>query len=72
MGEFANPLWLKITGYAVCTVIAALNLKLLWDIIGALWFGVMVAVVLLFIAYVMFFYKEKKEKPEASRNAEAR
>ena len=29
MGAYANPLWLKLTGYAVCFVIAALNLYLL-------------------------------------------
>lgn len=63
MGEFANPLWLKITGYAVCIIIASLNLKLLWDNIGPLWFSVMIGVVLVFTAYVMFFYKEKPESP---------
>jgi manganese transport protein len=65
MGDFVNPLWLKITGYLVCTVIAALNLKLLWDTIGAAWFSTAVAVVLAFTAYVMFVYKEKQKSPAA-------
>jgi manganese transport protein len=63
MGDFVNPLWLKIAGYTVCTVIAGLNLKLLWDTIGPAWFSTAVLVVLAFTAYVMFVYKEKKETP---------
>jgi manganese transport protein len=63
MGDFVNPLWLKITGYSVCTVIAGLNLKLLWDTIGPIWFSTAVAVVLAFTAYVMFVYKEKQAAP---------
>jgi manganese transport protein len=59
MGEFVNPLWLKITGYTVCTIIAGLNLKLLWDTIGSVWFCVAVVAVLLFTAYVIFLYKEE-------------
>jgi manganese transport protein len=57
MGDFVNPLWLKIAGYTVCTVIAGLNLKLLWDTIGPAWFSTAVLVVLAFTAYVMFVYK---------------
>ncbi len=68
MGEFVNPLWLKITGYLVCIVIAGLNLKLLWDTVPTVWFCSAAAVVLLFTAYVMFVYKEK---PEAPREVEA-
>ncbi len=63
MGDFVNPLWLKVTGYLVCTIIASLNLKLLWDTIGPLWFSTAVAAVLLFTAYVMFVYKEKPKEP---------
>lgn len=59
MGEYANPLWLKLTGYAVCFVIAALNIYLLYQTIGALWVGVCAAVVLGFFAWVKFVYKEK-------------
>jgi manganese transport protein len=60
MGEFANPLWLKIVGYTVCTLIASLNLKLLWDTIGPMWFGVGVAIVAGFSCWVMFGYRERK------------
>ena len=31
MGEFVNPLWIKILGWATTLVIIALNLKLLFD-----------------------------------------
>ena len=31
MGKFVNPAWLKITGYAVCFVIAGLNVYLLYQ-----------------------------------------
>ena len=60
MGEFVNPLWLKIVGYLVCVIIAGLNLKLLWDTIPAVWFAAAVAVTILFTGYVMFIYKEKQ------------
>ncbi len=66
MGEYTNPPWLKITGYAVCVVIAALNIYLLYQTIGALWVGVCAAVVLGFFAWVKFVYKEK---PAAAHTA---
>ena len=31
MGEFANPLWLKILGWTTTAVIIILNVKLLFD-----------------------------------------
>ena len=63
MGIHTNPLWLKILGYAVCLIIAGLNLKLLWDAIGPLWFAVAIAVVAAFAAYVLFFYTERPLPP---------
>jgi manganese transport protein len=63
MGEFVNPLWLKITGYLVCIVIAALNLKLLYDKIGPLWLGVIAMVVALFSAWVKYGYKNAPPVP---------
>jgi manganese transport protein len=57
MGEFVNPLWMTIVGYLVCTIIAALNLKLLYDNIGGVWLGVAVGVVLLFSLWVKFGYR---------------
>jgi manganese transport protein len=52
MGEFANPLWLKVVGYAVCLLIAALNVKLLMDQLGVLWLAAGCAVALVFTAWV--------------------
>jgi manganese transport protein len=34
MGEFANPLWLKIAAWTIAAVIVGLNLKLLLDVSG--------------------------------------
>lgn len=59
MGEFVNPLWLKLLGYSVCTLIAGLNLKLLFDSIGAFWFMVSVGVVASFILWLRFLYPKK-------------
>jgi manganese transport protein len=59
MGEHTNPLWLKVLGYAVCVVIAALNLKLLYDAIGLWWCGLGAAAMLGFSAYVKYFYRER-------------
>jgi manganese transport protein len=61
MGEFANPLWLKVVGYAVCLIIASLNLKLLYDQaqekVGVIWFFGGIAVAVGFALWVMFGYK---------------
>jgi manganese transport protein len=57
MGEFANPLWVKVVGYSICTLIAALNLSLLFQELGGLWFGALVGVGLAFAGWVKFFYK---------------
>jgi manganese transport protein len=43
MGEFVNPLWMKITAWAVALVIVALNVKFLAD-----WFGLTALVMKLF------------------------
>ena len=52
MGDYANPAWVKVVGYAICSVIAALNVYLLWQTIGPVWVGVMAAVVVVFALYV--------------------
>jgi len=57
MGEFKNPLWVKIVGYAVCSLIAGLNIYLLYQTIGILWLGVVVAVGVAFTLWVRFFYR---------------
>ncbi len=61
MGEFVNPLWVKITGFAVCTIIAGLNVYLLLDTIGALWVGVIGAAMAGFAAWVWMYAKKPAE-----------
>ena len=58
MGKYANATWLKVVGYTVCTVIAILNVYLLYQTIGLPWVAVCAAVMLTFAAWVKFFYKE--------------
>jgi manganese transport protein len=58
MGEFANPLWLKVVGYTVCMLIAGLNLKLLFDAVGPIWFAAGSAAGLLFASWVGVGWKE--------------
>ena len=57
MGEFANPRWVTVLGYAICTLIAALNGWLLVQAIGPLWMGVVVAVAGGFAIWVRWFYR---------------
>lgn len=57
MGDFVNPAWMTGVGYLVCTVIATLNLYLLYQTIGGTWLGVAVAVVALFSLWVKFGYR---------------
>lgn len=57
MGEFVNPMWVKVVGFLVCTLIAGLNVYLLWDTIGPLWVGAMVGAMLGFAAWVKLWYR---------------
>jgi manganese transport protein len=57
MGEFKNSLWVKIVGYAVCSLIAGLNIYLLYQTIGLLWLGVLVGIGVAFTVWVRFFYR---------------
>ena len=63
MGEHVNPLWLKLAGLVVCTLIAGLNIKLLWDTpqIGPRGVGAGVVGIAAFAAWVHWGYKEKNE-----------
>ena len=63
MGEFANPLPVKIVGYGVCVLIAGLNLYLLWSTIGPVWVGVIVAIMAAFTAWVRFGYRAAEAAP---------
>jgi len=55
--EWANRPWMKWTGYAMATVISALNLYLLYNIVGPVWLGAGTAVALAFSAWVRFGYR---------------
>jgi manganese transport protein len=57
MGEFANPLWVKVLGYAIGTFIASLNAWLLVQAIGLAWMGVVVGVALGITVWIRWFYR---------------
>jgi manganese transport protein len=66
MGEFANPLWLKVVGYGVCVVIALLNLYLLYQqalekygTAGLVGLAALMAGALAFSLWVKFGYRER-------------
>ncbi|MGH7131934.1 MAG: Nramp family divalent metal transporter [Phycisphaerales bacterium] len=65
MGKFASPSWAVVVGFIICTLISALNIKLLWDTIGPMWVGVIAAVMLAFAAWVRFGYKPAAPAPAA-------
>ncbi|MFN2473224.1 MAG: Nramp family divalent metal transporter [Sphingomicrobium sp.] len=56
MGAFANPLPITILGYVISTVIAVLNIYLLWNTIGPVWVGVAALAMVAFALYVKFIY----------------
>lgn len=66
MGEFVNPLWMKIVGYAVCTIIALLNVSLLYQNLGPKWVGLIALVMGGFSLWVMFIYPDKPKEVEAA------
>jgi manganese transport protein len=57
MGEFANTTLVKFVGFALCLLIAGLNLFLLFEILGAFWMLAIVSVVVIFAGYVQFIYR---------------
>ena len=70
MGEFVNNLPTKIIGYLVCTVIALLNIYLLYDVFstkvpyGLWWLGLIAAAMIGFTVWVTFFYREAPKAVE--------
>lgn len=66
MGEFANPTWMKVVGFLVCTAIAALNLKLLWEQIPTPWFLGLLGFGILFTLWVVFIYRVPTEGTAAA------
>jgi len=57
MGEFVNGTLTRLTGYAVCTLIAGLNLALLWQTLGTGWFALLVAVGVGFVLWERYVYR---------------
>jgi manganese transport protein len=57
MGEFANSMLVKVVGYTICTVIASLNLYLLFQVLGAGWMALIVGIAGTFAIWVRFFYR---------------
>jgi manganese transport protein len=57
MGGFANTVPVQVIGYGISTVIAALNLCLLWSTIGPLWLGLIVGLMGGFALWVRFGYR---------------
>ena len=70
MGEFVNNVPTKIIGYLVCTIIAVLNVYLLYTEIGPKWLSVIAAVMIGFAVWVMFFYKDRKRATENTEDAQ--
>jgi manganese transport protein len=62
MGKYVNPLWLKVVGYAVCTIIAGLNIYLLYKSISPLLLWGIASVTVGFAVWVMVFYKGKERE----------
>jgi manganese transport protein len=66
MGVFVNAPWMKAVGVVVCTVIAGLNLLLLWNTIGPAWFFAVIGSILAFAAWVRFVYRAPVESAQAT------
>lgn len=68
MGEFVNPLWLKVAGYCCCFVIAGLNGYLLVQWIGLAWVLAVLVAAGLFAAWVRFGYRTSSpSRPNAAQ-----
>jgi manganese transport protein len=63
MGEYANPWWVKLLGYAICSVIAGLNVYLLWQTIGPVWVCAIAGLMLGFATWVRFGWKAPPQRP---------
>ena len=56
MREFVNPTPVKFIGYAICFLIAGLNVYLLIETIGVKWVALLLALALSFVGYVRCIY----------------
>ena len=59
MGEFANRPLVRVVGYAICVLIAGLNLSLLWQTLGSRWMALLVGVAAAFTLWVRFVYPRR-------------
>ena len=64
MGEFANSTGVKILGYAICSLIAGLNLSLLWQTIGTGWMALLVGAAAGFTLWVRYVYPRRHRVQE--------
>ena len=64
MGEFANSTPVKILCYSICTLIAGLNVSLLWQTIGTLWMAILLGIALAFTLWVKFIYPRRARVQE--------
>ena len=64
MGEFVNSTAVKAVGYAICILIAGLNLSLLWQTLGTGWMGLIVGVAAAFTLWVRFVYPRRHRVQE--------
>ncbi len=64
MGEFANSRWVQGTGYAICTLIAGLNLSLLYQALGPAWSALLAAAALGFTLWVRYVYPRRHRVQE--------
>lgn len=69
MGEFANQLWAACVGYLICTLIAALNVFLLWNVLGPLWVCLIAGSMIAFAAWAHFVYAPKHPTVSAEPKA---
>ncbi|MEO8277078.1 MAG: Nramp family divalent metal transporter [Thermoanaerobaculia bacterium] len=67
MGEFANTTPVKLLGYLICTLIAALNIALLWQTIGTRWMALLVGAGLAFTLWVRLIYGPRARRRAAGR-----
>lgn len=59
MGEFVSPLWMTILGYGMSVLITGLNIFLLWDKLGPIGIGIIIAAVLGFALWVQYGYAKR-------------
>ena len=59
MGAFANPLWVKVAGYAIGALITGLNIYLLVEFIGGWWLGAVAAAMAGYAGFVWWYNRRE-------------